>query len=684
MRPVSHSCWPRVTGFVAVALLALATTPANAQSPLDKINAALKKARESQVKAKAASDSAQTLVKDVTGSTAMPTPAGGASAPASAPGAPTAASPAAAPGAPKPASTAAAAGSPATSAPRPGTAKVEEQVVAPNEQDMAYYVSPTGVHVAAITQQGSRFVVVHDGVAGPKFDEILNNGAGGFINFSPDGKRVGYGARLGQEYVVMVDGKEVGRGPIPGAGKQFALSGVLFSSNSKHWFYHYGRSGPKPEDVLARWYWDGVAGPVGGDRNIAVSPDGDRHAYIAYPYSAQATLIVDGKPAGYVGGDPQFSADGKHLFTTRTIPVAVGRPAMEVLMDGRPILKAENAKLHLPPVGDQVIVEVLRSDPAGGPATSFFVIGGKKVVGSEIQGSGYGPVWFSADGKHYAARSGFLPRQSLLVDGKRTPDYASIDSVWFTDAGTVVYVARAGAKVFTVTGDQEWEGGSYTVQLGRGNRVGYTSADQANNLVVVDGKVTKLPGRIEVADFSFSPDGTRFAYFQGPLGGGGGNVFIDHVAGPPSSLLPLSQFQKGWPVRYIWSPDSKYTVHYGSPGNGGHTGEYGFFIGDRYIAQGKVPHVAVPTFTPDGRHLFWMAYAGQRSMMEVWLDGTMIYEFDGQGQEPLRHPGTWEMGPDGVLTFLIQTVDGFKRVRVTPGAENGFEAFRAQGKVVKR
>jgi len=53
---------------------------------------------------------------------------------------------------------------------------------------------------------------------------------------------------------------------------------------------------------------------------------------------------VDGKPAGYVGSDPQFSADGKHLFTTRTVPVAVGRPAMELLMDGRPIVKAEKPR----------------------------------------------------------------------------------------------------------------------------------------------------------------------------------------------------------------------------------------------------------------------------------------------------------------------------------------------------
>jgi Tol biopolymer transport system component len=669
-RPILLAC-------ALAVVTSLIGTPARAQSPLDKVNAALKKARENQVKAKAASDSTKALVKDATASGEATGPGGG-STPAAA--------------RPQPVATAAAGGRgdapappAASSATRTGTEKIEEQLVAPNEQDMRYYLSPKGAHLAAITQKGSRFVVVHDGQDGPKFDEILNNGAGGFVNFSPDGKRLGYGGRLGQEYVVMVDGKEVGRGPMPGAGQQLAFSGVLFSPNSQHWLYHYDILGRRVGDPPPRWYCDGVAGPVGAERNIVVSPDGNRHAYIATNPAKpdQWALVVDGKPAPYLGSDPQFSADGKHLFTTRVIPVAVGRPAMELLLDGRPMLRAEGARLFLPPAGDQVIVQVLRSDPTGGPPTSFLVIGGKKVEGSAIQGGDYGPIWFSADGKHYAARSGYLPKQALLIDGKRTPDYSSIDSVWFTDAGTVVYTARAGAKRFTVTGDQESEGGSEMVQLGRGNRVGYTSGDQGGNVVVVDGKVTRIPGRGDVGNFSFSPDGTRFAYFQGPLGGGGGSVVIDNAVQAKSSLSPFGEFQKGWPTRYIWSPDSKYTVHYGSPGNAGYTGEFGFIVGDRYLSQGKQQNIMAPTFTPDGRHLFWLVVAGQRSMIELWLDGRMIYEFDDQGLAPLRNPGSWEMGTDGVLTFIIQTVDGFKRVRVTPGPENGFEAFLAQGKVVR-
>ena len=41
-------------------------------------------------------------------------------------------------------------------------------------------------------------------------------------------------------------------------------------------------------------------------------------------------------------------------------------------------------------------------------------------------------------------------------------------------------------------------------------------------------------------------------------------------------------------------------------------------------------------------------------------------------------------GADGVLTFIVQTVEGFKRVRITPGPEHGVEALLAKAKPVKR
>ena len=138
------------------------------------------------------------------------------------------------------------------------------------------------------------------------------------------------------------------------------------------------------------------------------------------------------------------------------------------------------------------------------------------------------------------------------------------------------------------------------------------------------------------------------------------------------------------PKRYIWSPDSKFTLHYGGAGTTW-GGDNGFFMGDRYYSLGKQARIEKPTFTPDGKHLFWLTFDGQRDMMEVWLDGKKAYEFDSQGSRPLTGDGSgWVMGADGVLTFVIQTVEGFKRVRITPGPEHGVEAMLAKAKTISR
>ena len=101
------------------------------------------------------------------------------------------------------------------------------------------------------------------------------------------------------------------------------------------------------------------------------------------------------------------------------------------------------------------------------------------------------------------------------------------------------------------------------------------------------------------------------------------------------------------------------------------------------VAHGTTGRIELPTFTPDAKHLFWLAMAPNNQDMQVLLDGNVVFEFDGQGRGPLADKGNWEMGADGVLTFIVQTVEGFKRVRVTPGPDNGVEAMLARGKVVR-
>jgi len=575
-------------------------------------------------------------------------------------------------------------------------AKVDAQVVAPNEDGLSYYISPGGAHLVAVTQRGSRYVVARDGVPGPQIDQILNPGTASWMMvFSPDGERYGYTARVGQEWIAVVDGKEVFRRAI-GSNDLIVRGGgprMGFSPNGKHWFLHYHNPSARQPTEDPSWYaWDGVPGPKGADHGIAVSPDGERHAYeVTNPANPnQRALIVDGKPATYAGFSPIFSADGTRLFTTREIRPAQGTPVTEVMVDGRVIARANNAAIHVPPVGSGALILVSRRDPQRG-VDRWAILAGSAIVPNS-ESFQLGPVWFSADGKHYAVQSSVTAGGpvSLIVDGVRGREYASIDSVKFTDDGKVAYIARAGARWFVVTGDQESDvalGSMFvTLGMGKGGRVGYAGSTTQGQVVVVDGKATRIEGRLAAVDeFRFSPDGSRYAYWVGSAGGGAGTVSVDGAPGIPTMHkdFALARPEVKDPTKFIWSPDSKYTLHYGSPGTQ-FSSEYGMFLGDRYVPLGTTSRIGLPTFTPDGKHLFWAVERGQSGMMEVWLDGKMVFEFDLQGRAPMIVPGGWEMGADGVLRFIVQTVEGFKRVQITPGAEDGVAAMLAKAKPAKR
>lgn len=567
-------------------------------------------------------------------------------------------------------------------------AKVDVQIVAPNEQDMAYNISPKGAHLVAITQKGTRWVVLHDGVPGPLFDQIISDGGGGRINFSPDGSRFGYVGRQGQEWVAMVDGKEALRRPI-GTNRTVLGGGGLgirFSPNGKHWFLHYNNgSESNPLADPPRLIWDGVAGPAGADPNITVSADGEHYAYtVANPANPnQKVLMVDGKPAPTLGFTPVFTGDGLHLYTQRITIPRVGPQVTELLLDGRPIIRAFKTEVFTGPAGSLAVIKVGRNEPNG--EITFLHVGGVKVPGSEAQFMG--PIQFSPDGKHWATKVGLpgVPNY-LIVDGVKQREYEAVDSVRWTDTGKPVYTVGAGAKSFVIIGDQESENGyprsTFPISLGKGGRVGYVASLNQAAVAVVDGKVTPVPARMWADELRFSPDGLRTAYAVTAPGGGPGTIMVDHKPEAVSGSVAFGQIRSGLPVLYVWSPDSKYTVHYGSPG-AQYTGQFALFVGNRSVAHGTTPRIELPTFTPDARHLLWLAMAPNNQDMQVLLDGSVVFEFDGQGRDPLKDKGNWEMGTDGILTFIVQTVEGFKRVRVTPGPDNGIEAMLARGKVVR-
>jgi len=234
--------------------------------------------------------------------------------------------------------------------PPPGT-KIDPVVMAPVEQGAQFAVSPHGIHVATLSHSGSRAVIIYDGVTGPKFDQLFMEGGGGAspVVFSPDGNRWACCGQQGNEWVVMVDGKELTRGKAGPSVQINAISCTLgFTSNSKHvYFTSFANAGAAGD--FARFVFDGKPGPLGADtdlRNYAFSPDGNRYAYICYepvPNSQRSRLIVDNQPVLYDAGSPQWSADSQHLYTMRVVRVADSRigSAQEFLLDGKPFLRAD-------------------------------------------------------------------------------------------------------------------------------------------------------------------------------------------------------------------------------------------------------------------------------------------------------------------------------------------------------
>src|SRR5687767_3549963 len=163
-------------------------------------------------------------------------------------------------------------------------AKVESQLLLPPEPGMQYTISPKGLHLAGVVLRGSRQVLVHDGVDGPRFDQVLDlsNQNGAKVAWSDDGARHAYHGKLGQEYVIVVDGKEVSRGPWSAeleAQSVTPVNDLGFSPGGKHWYAVIQTRSPGRENF--QMLLDGVAGPLSQQRFTPLfSPDGEHHTYI--------------------------------------------------------------------------------------------------------------------------------------------------------------------------------------------------------------------------------------------------------------------------------------------------------------------------------------------------------------------------------------------------------------------
>lgn len=573
------------------------------------------------------------------------------------------------------------------------TVTIETQVVGPYDRSgpyAQYALSRRGAHAGAVLAKGSRVAVSVDGVEGPRFDDILAvpGGRGERVAFSPDGSRYAYVGRAGQELVVIIDGKEALR--VPAAGTEFPQLPRLepnpgFTEGGKHAYFVLQSTVTNPStQVFWSMYLDGVAGPKSGEALWPwFGPDGSHVAYIiTNPANRQQKLLVfDGKPAGYpppemqLEGDPVFTGDGMHMFTKAVLARGAG---VQVLLDGRPFLKALGAHVFTAPAGNAFVTQVFAPGP-GGTQIQFLDIGGRRVPGTD--GGQIDSVFFSPDGKHWAARMRTPTNSaSIIADGKKGLDYQNVGDPEFTADGRPVYMAYTQGKNFMVVGEEESDAFQSIAPLyskaGRtiswaigGNRVGFIGVAGGNMAAVVDFKAMPLR---EAADIDFSPDASRYAVAHGQ------GLTVDGkdiAAGAPVPFFPVPRSRDTEPKRrFLFSPDSKHIAHFGMPAG---SNDFGIFLDGKFLAVGgnRQPHN--PTFTPDSKHLFWLDTTPGEPKFTLYLDGVAVLKINFDNLAVVR-PGWWDMGDDGTLTIVAADEGDLKRIRITPGTGSSVETMLAK------
>ncbi len=536
-------------------------------------------------------------------------------------------------------------------------AKVEEVVLGPaiggHYASGIPHLSKTGLHVAIQVSKGSRFAMRVDGVDGPSVDVV----AQGFV-FSTDGTRHAYVAKVGEEHIVVLDGKEVARAR-PNRNGQIPFRDLGFPPKGTRFYYMQMMP---PDGSPERWVIDGKLGETNlGLETPIFSPDETRYFQKAVDGRVR-TLFVDGKNSGFPGEDPQFSPDSKNIVTIVRSPTE-----STLTINGRPGSRAKNIiSAHMSTGGLNLLV--MGTGREGGN-TQFLGTAGKKIEGSDCQI--IESLTFSPDGKRYAALCSNHSRKFMLIDGKKHQDYDGITEFTFsTDSTKTFYVARAAGKSFVVVNDEESEGypgmqsisssSLNPIRLGAGGkRVGFIgNAGTRDTFIVVDGKTTTVKNG---GFLTFSPDASRYAFAAGDPGFP--TLYLDGVEQKDVAVIAPNDMLGGSP--FSFSADGKHVAHFG-------------FINPRndkrgLMVNGKLVDVItallqVPVFTPDSNHVFYLRPVP--GSFELCVDGKPAVKFSGL---PLPQQGSqqphWEMSAEGVYTFLAVVDNVFKRFRVTPSAD---------------
>jgi hypothetical protein len=581
--------------------------------------------------------------------------------------------------------------------------KIEKLSLGPDGDSTGCSISPHGEHVAVLAAKGSRFVVLLDGVEGPKIEALLNNVMGSPVQvssywtwkvpvlFSDDGAHSVYSAKVGNEYIVVLDGKELTRGPItPNTQANLPLT---FSAGGKHLFYMDVDAAGKYRIVV-----DGKPGPPSYiPPQLVVSTDGAHYAYVGYENDRARTKwgVVDGRQVNYFGENLQYSGKNVLVSTLNMNGTNV------FLLNGKPKLMAYRLDpMWMSPDGNEIAIVITPKSTEPGILT----VNGKMIP--ETQALPVESVYFSPDGKRYAAlchtKAG---AKFMIIDGKKGSDYQDIphEMPWYggnhwtfvngsppvsvagthmavpgftADSSKFVYVAGQGARQFLVIEDQEssgYQSGLEPVLSAAGHRIGFIGiAPNGKQHVIIDDKDQEYGpsavaggGPARIHDLTFTPDGTRSAFINGP------NVCVDWVA--------LPGMADG--AQYAFSPDNKHVIYMANDG-----GHYGLFLDGKIVdtSPGNMVH---SFFSTDSQHLFWLKTSnlqaqGTKDTQTLYVDGKPVTHISGTGEGG----GTvvnFEFSADGVMTFVARTDDTLRRFRVTLPTDTSISTMLAAASAPK-
>lgn len=328
-----------------------------------------------------------------------------------------------------------------------------------------------------VSKDGKRFVFV-DGKGGEAFDEIQG------LQFSPDGKSVGYVGVKGEKSYVVVDGRKTGPYALPeldlGAGGR-AIVREIFAGTGK-----------------CALVVDGVR-VLEGDFGIfpKLSPDGKRYAsYTVNRDQSQSFVFSEGVRSPMYRRIEwlEFSAQGGRFGY-----IGRGDEGDTVVIDEKAQQVAGASLLTFSPDGRRVAYSVRRD-------------GWRLSVDGE-EGPAFDQVWditFSPDSRHigYAARKD--GRWSIVVNGKKGEDYDKADypvissdgkRYWFravSGGRKIGYFVEAGHPLVETTS-------SPAMFSPDGSRYLYSRKGEAGAEEILDGTPAKLKG----AALRFTPTTNR-------------------------------------------------------------------------------------------------------------------------------------------------------------------------------